>query len=297
MHDLNEGSLFRLPSKMSLPLAFPTLASTILAFAISVGCPGAQEPLSKSQLQQLVNAGLESDKLVTVVEQRGIDFDPTGEFIASIRQRGDQLPLVKMLCKLALENGDEPFDRTLLSEEVMAGTDNGLLVEGVFKRGISFQPTKGYLDTLESAGATEALLKAIRDANPKPLTDDQVLALVAQGVANGRVAMLVKLRGLAQKPSDEFLATLRIAGADESLLNTLRGVKFTTGKIVVKTILGARVHLDGVALGVTGSEGTLRVERASPGGHSLKVTFESKPAQTRSIWVTAGETLTVDVPF
>lgn len=273
------------------------LAGCMSILALAPVCLGQEKPLSKGQLQRLVDAGVNTERLVKVVEQRGIDFRPSGEFIAALDQQGDQRPLVKLLCEIALKNGDEPLDQTLLSQEVSAGVDNDVLAAAVLKRGITFQPTKQYLDSLESAGATGVLLRTIRDLNPKPLTEDQVLALVAQGVPNGRVATLVTLRGIEKKPSEEYLESLRIAGADATLLDALRKVRFTSGKIVVKTKLGARVYLDGVDIGVTGSDGTLRVDSASPGEHLIRVTFDRKSNQTRSILVTGGETTAVELAF
>jgi WD40 repeat protein len=57
------------------------------------------------------------------------------------------------------------------------------------------------------------------------LTREQVLRLVAGGVPSERAAALVNQRGLDFKPTEEYLETLRIAGAGEVLLKSLREAK------------------------------------------------------------------------
>src|SRR5579862_9291188 len=59
------------------------------------------------------------------------------------------------------------------------------------------------------------------DQTSRPLNRTQVLGLVAGGVANQRVVMLVKERGINFYPTRQYLAELRGAGADNSLIKTV----------------------------------------------------------------------------
>ena len=61
----------------------------------------------------------------------------------------------------------------------------------------------------------------------KPLTQVQVLSLVAGEVPNHRVAMLVQDRGIDFEPSDEFFRELRLAGGDDELADALKNAKVT----------------------------------------------------------------------
>ncbi len=62
-------------------------------------------------------------------------------------------------------------------------------------------------------------------AGQKPLNKIQVVGLVAGGVASERVVMLVKQRGIAFKPTADYLRQLRRAGAEEVLLQALRAAQ------------------------------------------------------------------------
>ena len=91
----------------------------------------------------------------------------------------------------------KPFTREqvqgLVRDEL--GDESGAkLVE---QRGIDFAPAEDFLQSLKTAGASEAFLKALRAAKPpvpanakKPLNQVQVFALLAGGVPSPRVTTL-----------------------------------------------------------------------------------------------------------
>ena len=57
----------------------------------------AQKPLSGSQLQQLLRAGMDSEHLANVVKERGVDFEVTGDSLVSLRQAGAEPVLLRSL--------------------------------------------------------------------------------------------------------------------------------------------------------------------------------------------------------
>ncbi|HUY13327.1 MAG TPA: tetratricopeptide repeat protein [Terriglobia bacterium] len=59
----------------------------------------------------------------------------------------------------------------------------------------------------------------------KPLTQTQITGLVKGGVPSLRLARLVEKRGINFLPTDDYLASLRKSGAEESLLNALRAAR------------------------------------------------------------------------
>lgn len=257
----------------------------------------AQKPLSGSQLQQLLRAGMDSEHLAKVVKERGVDFDVTGESLATLRQQGAEPVLLRSLGDAALRVGGRPLDAAFIRELVSVGFDSEILARAVQECGLSFRPNADYLQGLESAGASEMLLKTLRDLNQRPLTMDQLLELIANGVPNPRVAALVRLRGISRKVSEEDLDTLRIAGADDSVLQALREIKFDHGTIRVNTtMLGASVFLDGALKGMTGSDGQAVIDNVKPGTHSVRVRYEARE-QTRSVSVPAGEVIDVRIPL
>ena len=75
-----------------------------------------------------------------------------------------------------------PLGKDQVLDLVKFGLDSGELAKRIKERGIDFEPTDDYLETLRKAGAQEAVIHALREARPRPLTREQVGKLVAGGV-------------------------------------------------------------------------------------------------------------------
>jgi hypothetical protein len=104
---------------------------------------------------------------------------------------------------------------------VRFGIDSAELVKKIKDLGIDFEPTQDYMDALRRAGAQEPVIEALRE-KPKPLTKEQVGKLVVGGVPNERASALVKQRGIDFEADEQYLETLRVAGADDNVLGSLR---------------------------------------------------------------------------
>ncbi len=130
----------------------------------------------------------------------------------------------------------KPLNKNRVMELVTAGMDSAELAKKVEQLGIDFDVTDDYLQALRKAGARDVLIQALRAARLKPLTQEQVLELVAGHVPSERDAALVKQRGIDFVPDQDYLETLRVAGAEDVLLAALR----TAGE-------AARAHLGPIA--------------------------------------------------
>lgn len=106
--------------------------------------------------------------------------------------------------------------------------------KAVEQRGIDFEPTDDFLNSLRAAGGNEAFLQAVRGAKrdkapeptpKKPLNQVQIVALLAGDVPSRRVATLVQERGLDFEPTDEYIKSLSGVGAEDVLLKALRSTK------------------------------------------------------------------------
>jgi len=193
--------------------------------ALAQAPPGAQKPLGKNQIMDLVKAGMDSEELAKTVQERGIDFD--------------------------------------LSDD--------------------------YLEALRKAGAQDVLIKALRAFKPRPLTKEQVLQLVVGGVASQRAAALVKQRGIDFMPDEEYLETMRVAGAEEVLLAALRTAgEAATVELVVETLPNAEVYLDGELKGRANAQGELAM-KAKLGAHALKVSLARKKDFEQSVTLAGGQ--------
>ena len=199
--------------------------------------------------------------------------------------------LIVFLAISKLPAAPPPAQESLNAGQVMdlvkAGMETPELVKLIREHGVDFDLTDDYLQALRQAGAQEAVIQALRAAQRKPLSKEQVLQLVAGHVPNQRATMLVKQRGIDFPADEQYLKTLRLAGADEPLIATLREAsKAVTAELAVDTAPGAEVYLDGALQGKVGAQGELAI-KATPGAHTVKVSLSSKKDFEQSVTLTA----------
>jgi hypothetical protein len=177
----------------------------------------------------------------------------------------------------------EPLGKDQVMDLVKAGMETPELVNLIHEHGIDFDLSDDYLQALRQAGAQDAVIQALRAARPKPLTKEQVLQLVAGGVPSERAATLVKQHGIDFLADERYLATLRLAGADDTLIAAVREASAAaTGQLVVVTSPNAEVFLDGELQGRANAQGELAM-KAKLGTHALKVTLAGKKDFEQSI--------------
>ena len=222
------------------------------------------------------------------MDERGIGFELSGEDLQNLRKAGAQPALLKAVAEAALVQSPEPIDKDLLPHLLNAGTDEAKLIEAIGKRGLEPALSAEDFDALKQLGATEALLRALREANPKPLDSDQVLGLVTGGLARERAATLIKRRGIDFALTEEYLEMLRIAGADESLLQTIRD-STPFGEISVETSPGAEVWLDDQRQGRADAEGHRAIRNVLKGTHQLKVSLPGYYDYAQTVAVNTSE--------
>jgi formylglycine-generating enzyme required for sulfatase activity len=180
-----------------------------------------------------------------------------------------------------------PLGKDQVLDLVKFGLDSGELAKRIKERGIDFEPTDDYLETLRKAGAQEAVIHALRQARPQPLTREQVGKLVAGGVASQRAVMLVKQHGIDFMADERYLQTLRVAGGDDALIAALREAgAAVAGELAVTTSPSAEVYLDGDLQGKADAQGAFGV-KAQRGPHALKVSLKGKKDFEQSITLTA----------
>ncbi len=189
------------------------------------------KPLTKAQLEQLVSAG-DNEQLARTVRERGIALTLSGDYLALLRKKGVKTDAILALAEADLRTRKGPLDKELLRELVSVGIDSEMLARVVREHGIDFEPDGGYLARLQSAGATDALVVALHEAAPEPLTQEQVVKMVGGGVPSGHVIALVQRRGVAFRPTEKFLDSLQVSGADDKLLQVLRAARPQLAKII-----------------------------------------------------------------
>jgi hypothetical protein len=123
------------------------------------------------------------------------------------------------------------------------------------------------------------------------MNQQQVLQLMAGGLPAERATALVKQRGIDFVPTDDYLETLRVAGADETLIAAVRdAANAIPGKLQLSTAPNAEVYLDGALVGKADSGGSLTLDKVKSGAHAVRVTAANKKPFEQSVNVPAGAT-------
>jgi formylglycine-generating enzyme required for sulfatase activity len=190
-----------------------------------------------------------------------------------------------------------PLTKGEVMNLVKFGMNSADLVKKIKDLGIDFEPTDEYLEALRKAGAQEAVIQALNQARPKalkPLTQEQVGQLVAGGVPSERAETLVKQHGIDFLADEEYLRSLRLAGADDTLIAALREAgKAVTAELVVATLPDAEVYLDGELQGRANDQGDLAV-KAKLGPHALKVSLKGKKDFEQNVTLAARQTTKIE---
>jgi len=118
------------------------------------------KPLSDKEIQMLLEGDAHSEQILKLVQQRGIGFQPTDEYLAKLRSGGAKDELIEALRASAAK----PFSRNYLLQWLASGVDADQIGKEVRSRGIDFDPSEEDLGRLRGAGASESLLQAIREA-------------------------------------------------------------------------------------------------------------------------------------
>lgn len=94
------------------------------------------------------------------VEQRGIHFQPTPDYLEELRSQGAKDVLIDTLRGTA----PRPLSKEELTQSLAAREDPREIEHKARERGIDFEPSAETLGSLRTAGASQALLQAVREA-------------------------------------------------------------------------------------------------------------------------------------
>jgi TonB family protein len=207
----------------------------LLVATLSLGAaaarPAARKPLTKVAVEGLLHGDVPSARVAQLVKQHGISFEPAGAVIEELRKAGAGDGLIEALKSAWHPKPEKPLSAPEVSELLAERVPGATLAKLVERRGISFVPTEDYLQGLRAKGATPAVRASLRAATPKPLTRDDLLQSLATGEDPGQIAGQIRQRGISFEPTEGNLTTLRIAGASDALLQTIR----TATRITVQT--------------------------------------------------------------
>jgi len=129
----------------------------------------------------------------------------------------------------AQQSPANPFTQDQVQAMVRDGLADETGAKALGQRGMDFAPAEDFIQSLRTAGASDAFIPALRAAKhpgpvtaKKPINQIQVFALPAGQVPSHRVTLPIQERGIDVEAGDEYLRDVRVAGGEEELVGALR---------------------------------------------------------------------------
>ena len=152
-----------------------------------------QKPFTQEQVSNMVRAGLGDDSGAKLIEQRGIDFAPSEDFIQTLKAAGASEAFLKALRAAKPPepaSAKKPLNQVQVFALLVGQVPSHRVTMLVQERGIDFEPTDDYLQEVRLAGGEDELISALKSAKvTKPATVDPAAqarqAEVRQHVARG----------------------------------------------------------------------------------------------------------------
>ena len=101
-----------------------------------------------------------------------------------------------------------PSPKAAILGLVKAGAPGEVIAKAVLRSGISFEPTEDVLNEFRKAGASDVVLRAMQESwrweSKGPLSEKDILELVAEHLPDGRVLNLIEQRRIGFEPSEDL---------------------------------------------------------------------------------------------
>jgi formylglycine-generating enzyme required for sulfatase activity len=133
----------------------------LAAFALPAVPQDTGKPLGKDQVLDLVKFGMDGAELAKRIKASGIDFEPTDDYLETLRKAGAQDLVIHAL----REARPRPLTRDQVGGLVAGGVSSQRAVMLVRQNGIDFVADERYLQTLRLAGGDETLIASLRKAS------------------------------------------------------------------------------------------------------------------------------------
>lgn len=161
------------------------LTALLLALALG-GQPRlalGEKPLTMTQVNDLVESGLDNESIAKVVQERGINFEASTAYLEALRSKGAMQALLDTLRTA----GPNPLSKALLLHSLASGMPGERLAAMVARNGIDFKPSGDDLDTLRIAGADDKLCLAVQQARQLQAPPESPSSTAKSEIANVRI--------------------------------------------------------------------------------------------------------------
>jgi Flp pilus assembly protein TadD len=197
--------------------------------ALPAGAQQNQKPFTHEQVVSMVRDGFGDESGAKLIEQRGIDFTPSEDFIQTLKAAGASEAFLKALRAAKPPEPasvKKPLNQVQVFALLVGEVPSHRVTMLVQERGIDFDPTDDYLQEVRLAGGEDELIGALQSAKvTKPATVDPAAqarsAKVRERVAHG--AELWRKRQYVQA-EQEYRAALLFDPDNSDLYASLAGI-------------------------------------------------------------------------
>jgi hypothetical protein len=136
----------------------------------------AAKPFTQEQVVSMARDGFGDESGAKLIEQRGIDFAPSEDFIQTLKAAGASEAFLKALRAAKPPEpttAKKPINQVQVFALLVGQVPSHRVTMLVQERGIDFEPTDDYLQEVRLAGGEDELISALKSAKvTKPMTVD-----------------------------------------------------------------------------------------------------------------------------
>jgi tetratricopeptide (TPR) repeat protein len=141
----------------------------ITTMILALPAKAQRKPFTQDQVQGMVRSGLGDETGAKAIEQRGIDFSPTEDFLQSLKAAGANEAFLEALrsAKRPQPPGGpskKPLNQVQVIALLAGQVPSHRVAMLVQELGIDFEPTDDYLQDVRLGGGDDELISALRSA-------------------------------------------------------------------------------------------------------------------------------------
>jgi hypothetical protein len=148
----------------------PYVACALAMLATPTGAQ--QNPFTQDQVQAMVRDGFGDESGAKLIEQRGIDFAPTEDFLQSLKAAGANeafLAALRAANRPQPAAPKKPLDQVQVITLLAAQVPSHRVAMLVQERGIDFEPTDDYLQDVHLAAGEDELISGLKSVMDRKL--------------------------------------------------------------------------------------------------------------------------------
>lgn len=271
----------------------------IMGAAHPIAAQQSAKPLTRAQVTDLVKVGMETPELVKLIREHGIDFDPTEDYLQSLRQAGAPEPVIEVLHGMAKP---APLTREQVLTLLASGVPSPRAAILVQQRGIDFVADEKYLQDVRLAGGDDALVTALREASAALRADLVIVTspgaeveldgkpqgkASAQGEFTTQASPGTHVLTISLPGKNAFVQTVTLAAKPANRIEAR--LVDAPGSIRIETTPGASITFDGISRGSANAGGEWVLDPIPSGPHKLLAAAPHKRDHFQIVAVAAGQ--------